>query len=389
MIEIDTITIICSAAVLLSAVITSFFSPFIRKPAVKEDEDANDSITPLSVVMIAHDCASFLRENLPKMLTQDYPAGYEVIVVTGKSEDDTEDILKSMKAEYPHLYTTFIPDSSRYMSRAKLSVTLGVKAAKNEWIILTDPTCQPLSDKWLKSMAAGFDEDHDIVMGYSNYDEETPDFRRFERLYTELYLEREAQKGTAYRTASRNLAFRKSVFMRNNGFIRNLKFERGEYDFIVNEYAEKHKTVVANSPSAQLLDTNDSKRMWKAEQLTYMSTRKHLDRSAFHRLVCNTDTLLLHANIILIIAAVIYSAMTQNWILLGAAVAALLYTVICKTVAAKKISDKFDAALPSAKLYLFELGMVWHRLRLMMRYSAADKADFIRTLLSKEISEQV
>ncbi len=49
------------------------------------------------------------------------------------------DFLKRTAAENPHLYYTYIPESSRYMSRKKLQITLGVKAAKYEWIILTEP----------------------------------------------------------------------------------------------------------------------------------------------------------------------------------------------------------------------------------------------------------
>ena len=59
---------------------------------------------------------------------------YEVVVVAVKGDSATEDVLKRY-ASNPHLYTTFVPGRSLFMSRAKLAFTIGVKAAHNEWIV--------------------------------------------------------------------------------------------------------------------------------------------------------------------------------------------------------------------------------------------------------------
>ena len=40
--------------------------------------------------------------------------------------------LKQLKNDYPQLYTTYIPASSHYVSRRKLALTVGMKAAKSE-----------------------------------------------------------------------------------------------------------------------------------------------------------------------------------------------------------------------------------------------------------------
>ena len=76
-------------------------------------------------------------------LRQQYAADYQVIVVCQSTDGETQDFLKRTAAENPHLYYTYIPESSRYMTRKKLQITLGVKAAKHEWIILTEPNCRP------------------------------------------------------------------------------------------------------------------------------------------------------------------------------------------------------------------------------------------------------
>lgn len=105
-------------------------------------------------------------------LRQQYTADYQVIVVCQSTDGETQDFLKRTAAENPHLYYTYIPESSRYMSRKKLQITLGVKAAKHEWIILTEPNCRPSNDKWLQTMVRQCQDPNHLVLGYVALDEE-------------------------------------------------------------------------------------------------------------------------------------------------------------------------------------------------------------------------
>ena len=176
----DTITLILGAAVLLLAALTALLSPFRRDKLPEPSEapsadiatdEANQtplpsggvgggyqvggrSLPPLTLlVTVQQKQAHMLRRHLPQLLSQDYEGGYEVVVVGEKSDSDTEDILNSY-ADNPLLYATYVPDSSRYMSRKKLAITLGVKAAHNEWIVMTDAYCSPSGDHWLQALAS-------------------------------------------------------------------------------------------------------------------------------------------------------------------------------------------------------------------------------------------
>ena len=55
----------------------------------------------LSIVIAVHNQATALEENLPSFLTLPYEGEYEVIVVNDMSTDDTPNVLKRMKTEYP------------------------------------------------------------------------------------------------------------------------------------------------------------------------------------------------------------------------------------------------------------------------------------------------
>lgn len=105
-----------------------------------------DEKLTLSVVMAVHDEAEQLEQHLPLFLTQKYEAGYEVIVVDDSSADETPDVLKRMKALYPQLYTTFIPYSVANPFRKRLALSVGAKAAHNDWIVLADIKRPPRSE---------------------------------------------------------------------------------------------------------------------------------------------------------------------------------------------------------------------------------------------------
>ena len=120
-----------------------------------------------SVIMIVYEQARELEENLPLFLQQEYEPGYEVIVVDESSTDQTQDVLKLLKNDYPHLYSTFIPRPNRLISRRKLAFHIGVKAAKNDWIIFTKIQRKPIANDILKAIAESMDEDAELTLGYT------------------------------------------------------------------------------------------------------------------------------------------------------------------------------------------------------------------------------
>lgn len=374
----DTITIICSISILLLAFISSLCNPFFRKPILKEEDIHTKNNPPkFSIVITANDNAKELEDNLPVIISQQYEPGFEIIIVTGASEYDTEEILNNFKKHTDNLYTTFIPDSSRYMSRKKLAITLGIKASKNEWIILIDATCKPNTDLWLQAISKQCNSDNSIILGYSNYDDSSNDYYRFSRLRTEYYLMKKAQTGTAYRATGHTIAFRKSKFMEHNGFLRNLKYERGEFDFIVNELAERENTNISTEPDAWVRE-DSSYSSWHNDNMYYMETRRHLMRSISYRILYDFDMSIMYLNYIVSILLLSYSIFINNWILTIATSIAIVYSIIIRIILAKKAINRFEENINALKIIPFELKIIWSRLFLMLKYAMTDKSEFIR-----------
>ena len=386
-------TIILGAVVLFMAILTPFVNPFFRFRKVKpseggetnDDQDESEemaessddvkALKPITVIITAHNNAPELERHLPQFLTQSYEPGYEVIVVAEKGDSETEDVLKRHIAD-KHLYYTFIPDSSRYMSRKKLAITLGVKAARNEWIVLIDACCSPFSQLWLKTIAQHCDDSKNLIIGYSNYDNDAKPYYRFERLQTMCYLMRKAMRSTAYRTNGTIVAFRKSEFIAQDGYRGNLEVIRGEYDFLVNKYARPGETLVLLDRDAWVIDDAPSQKAWRNKQVFYMHTRKFLNRSKSIRALFNIDNFLLHANYILSLAMLAYSIVERNWILTAASALALIITLTLRTIFGKKVMNHFGEDIAAWRVVPYEISTIWHKLAHQLRYMRADKNDF-------------
>lgn len=119
-----------------------------------------------SVIMTVYDQAQLLEQNLPAYLTQQHDGGYEVIVVDESSTDETEDVLKLLKQNHSCLYTTFLPKPNRRIVRRKMALSLGVKAAGQKWVIMTDIHVKPSADDLLQAIAAHLDGSEAITLGY-------------------------------------------------------------------------------------------------------------------------------------------------------------------------------------------------------------------------------
>ena len=437
----DTITLILGAAIIILAVLTSLLSPF-RRADVKtlrsfDVEKPNDDVLsplhsesapadraetmrsldveapsddlstsqhlnistsqPLTLLItVQQKQAQMLERHLPQFLSQDYAPGFEVVVVAEKGDSDTEDVLNRY-AGNPLLYSTYIPDSSRYMSRKKLAITLGVKAAHNEWIVMTDAFCSPSGNHWLQAIASHIAPSDDstsqpfndstsqhlniatspnLIIGYSNYDDEARPYYRFERLQQACYTMREARRGKAYRAMGCNVAFRKSEFIAGDGFRGNLEHTRGEYDFLVNKFSQRRSTAVANEPDAWIIDDAPTRHEWRSRHIYYMHTRKYLARSFRHRLLPFIDELALHLCFLAIIGIGVFAGLTSRWILLGAAVVALVIAVCMRTSFARKTVRAYGEDIASWRLYPYELSGIWHKLYQHLRYWRADKAGF-------------
>lgn len=247
----------------------------------------------VSVVIPCCNQADTLRKNLPAILGQKISA-FEVIIADEASTDETRELVNHLSSEYPNLRYTFVPESSRYVDRRKLAITLGVRAARSPWIILTEADCQPASESWLELMSSHFSDELDFVLGYANYVNDGSRAARsaiYERLQRQLIRYRAAvgtrwmwkrQQGVPFGRAFggdiANMAVRKSWFLTNKGYEDSLTVSCGEDDLLVDALSRKSRTAVEVRPEATVLQNLPSQPIMVAQQAAHRETLSRLSR---------------------------------------------------------------------------------------------------------------
>ena len=226
--------------------------------------DDNSSYPPLSVIVYSEDDAANLEILLPQILEQDYPAPFEVIVVNDGQVDATKDVIARLEQRYTNLYMTFTPLESRALSRKKLALTLGIKAAKYSIVVNTSGSCQVPSPLWLRSIGSCFAPSTEVVIAYAApcSMDETPHPRRrlhaFDQVRDSIEWLSWAIAGRPYRGSCHNIAYRRELFFRNKGFSRSLDLKWGDDDVFVSEVAHSNNTAVQLSQASMLLEVQSA-----------------------------------------------------------------------------------------------------------------------------------
>ena len=368
-----------SVTIILIAILAVLTSPFLNKLKMGRTEDIQkqkENLPPISIVLYAHEQTTALAQNLPVLLEQTYPSSYQVIVVTDKDNLGTEDLMKQLCSKYPHLYVIYLPTSSRYMSRRKLAITLGVKAAQTEWIVITEPTCKPHHANWLTAMAYHLNNSIGFVMGYAALSNDTPKSWQFEHAMQAYHRLCTAKHQHAWSTNSPNIALRKSMFMENDGFRNNLRFARGEYDFLVNEYACKTTTDIAIAKEEWLYEDEQSKEEWRNLHTNFLAIRSKLHGHVGYRTKMFFYSLLPYISIIISFLGIAGGIIRQQWILLCASVLALLLLIILRTLLAKRVNKLLENPIGTASLFFHEIAYCWHSISYRFQYWRADKVSF-------------
>lgn len=230
---------------------------------------------PVSVIICARDEQENLEKFLPEILEQDYP-NFEVIVVNDCSSDDSQFVLDRFIAKYPKLRVTTIKEDEKFSHSKKLALTVGIKAAKNEWLILTDADCKPEGKDWLASIATNFSGDTEVVLGYGGFFSEKGFLNkliRFDGLFIAMQYLGFALAGIPYMGIGRNLAYKKDTFFKNKGFASHSHIYSGDDDLFINEVAKKSNTRVElqNGSFTRTLAKNTYKK-WENQKRRHITT---------------------------------------------------------------------------------------------------------------------
>lgn len=303
----------------------------------------SDSRPPVSVVICARDEHHNLTHNLPLILEQNYPE-FQVVLVDDCSEDETEDYLKQLKASYSNLYVTRINPDPVFKHGKKLALTIGIKAAKYDHLLLTDADCTPMSKNWMSEMIKCFTNEKQIVLGYSPVKKEKGwlnHYLRYENIFTAIQYFGFALAKKPYMGVGRNLAYKKELFFQQKGFARHSHLLSGDDDLFVNQASNKINTAVQFSAESAMLTVGSES--WK----TFRAQRKrHVTTGYLYR---NGDKWRLGLEIVsryLMLATTLFLIISSSywWIALSVFMFRGILLSLCFNISARKLGQNMFPA---------------------------------------------
>jgi cellulose synthase/poly-beta-1,6-N-acetylglucosamine synthase-like glycosyltransferase len=246
--------------------------------ALKKSSEPLEDWPAVSVVICARNEEENLQEHLPQILAQDYP-DFEVVVVNDCSWDNTHDLLEDMKKRFSKLRVAEIREVENREHGKKFALTMGIKKASNEILLLTDADCVPLSDQWIRNMVKMYRNEKYLVLGYGKYMAE-PGFVnqliRFDTFQIGLNYLGMALRGNPYMGVGRNLSYHKALFFAVKGFASHMHIASGDDDLFVSEVAKSNNTaVMIESESVTVSKAPPTWSAWMKQKKRHQSTGKY------------------------------------------------------------------------------------------------------------------
>ena len=319
---------------------------------VTSQTDSDVQLPAVSVIVCAHNEYDNLQDYLSILLEQDYPC-YEV----------SDLLLERWSRQYGNLYHTFVPRGARVLSNKKLALTIGIKAAHHDYLLLTDADCRPESKHWIREMMKGFsNEQTELVLGFSPYFEKSDLLNHligYDTLFNGLQYMGMARAGKPYMGVGRNLAYKRETFFSVGGFKGLLGNRAGDDDLFVNRIANAANTVVVNDPNSIVWSV--PKTTWRE---WFHQKRRHLSVSPQYRTKSKIQVTLEPLSRGIFYASLLISAIVGNIELISIALALfllrLLVQLIIINVSARRLNMRgyslglivYDIILPLITLYM-------------------------------------
>ncbi|WP_237340635.1 glycosyltransferase [Wenyingzhuangia fucanilytica] len=329
----------------------------------KTSQKANNNI-PVSVIVCAKNEAENLKNYLPYLINQKYDE-FELVLINDRSYDETADIFETYEQQYDFVKVVTIQETDYFYGNKKYALTLGIKAAKHDCLLLTDADCQPNSEYWIQEMANQFTQNKEVVLGYGAYQDIPKSFInkmiRYETLMTALQYFSFAQIGIPYMGVGRNLMYSKTLFLKNKGFHQHIRVMSGDDDLLINQIANKQNTAIcfdenAHTTSPPKLD----RKSWTTQKRRHISTANLY--KPLHKFLLGLYTFNRLLFWLVLPASLIYVDNTNYQLIIAGLIAIkLISEYIVVGIAAKKLKEKglvlftpiLDICLLFFQLYIF------------------------------------
>ena len=233
-----------------------FWGLFSRLAFFKKKKYDNDApnYEPVSVIVCAKDAYEYLIDLVPRILSQDYP-DFELVIVNDCSTDETTDYLKELVDKRPDVNVVSLTQSLNFFHGKKFPLSMGIKSAKHDLLLLTDADCLPENNQWIKGMVSAYRKNTEVVLGYGPYFTRKGLLNkliRFDTLYTAIQYLSMALAHRPYMGVGRNLSYHRELFYKNKGFTSHYTIPSGDDDIFISQVANNKNTRIFIDPNCRV-----------------------------------------------------------------------------------------------------------------------------------------
>jgi len=244
-----------------------------------EETASKNKTDAVSVVICAKNEEDTLPQLLSSLKNQDY-SDYEIVLVNDASTDNTLEIMENFSKENSNVAVVDVAENDTFWRGKKFALTLGIKRAKNDYLLFTDADCTIASEKWISKVMDGYDSETEIVLGYGGYRKLSGLLNkiiRFETVLTASNYFSFAKVFTPYMGVGRNLSYKKELFCNTKGFYGHMDVASGDDDLFINKNATKTNTEIVFSEESHTISEPPKK--WKE---WFIQKRRHYSTSSLY-----------------------------------------------------------------------------------------------------------
>jgi biofilm PGA synthesis N-glycosyltransferase PgaC len=246
----------------------------------------------VTIIVVAHNESKFIGSCLRSILHQSYPSHLmEIIVINDHSTDATINEVHKIGSDRITLYN--LEDYPAYIKSPaykKSAITLGVDKATSENIVITDADCVHPSG-WLESVLYGLEKNQStfltspvIIDGDQTL---LSKMQETEQLVLMLITAAGITSGLHDIANGANMAFRKSAFLKVDGYAGNEQFASGDDMFLAEKMRKAFPGQIAFNKSVDASVTTQPKKNWPSlikQRLRWAGKNKGLESQTISRI---------------------------------------------------------------------------------------------------------
>ena len=166
-----------------------YYLGIFRKMAFAKAQKISPKHIPVSVIVCAKNEEENVKKFIPLLAEQNYP-DFEIVLIDDASSDETLEVFEEFEKQYTNIRLVKVRNNEAFWGNKKYALTLGIKAAKKDYLLFTDADSYPTSKDWITAMTSQFTLHKTIVLGYGGYERIAKSFLnkliRFETVWTAM-----------------------------------------------------------------------------------------------------------------------------------------------------------------------------------------------------------